>query len=61
MYLGAVQAGDLRGTRERIRVAEEVLDGCPFGVATECRWGRMGQEERDAVLDVMREVAGPVG
>ncbi|CAG8962094.1 hypothetical protein HYFRA_00005137 [Hymenoscyphus fraxineus] len=58
LYLGLVHAYDIAGTLQRMAVADRVLGGRCYGVATECGWGRMQQDEVYSTLDVMREAAG---
>jgi hypothetical protein len=36
LFLGLVHAGDVEGTRKRIKTTEKVLRGRCFGVGTEC-------------------------
>lgn len=58
LYLGLVHAYDVDGTQERIRVADRVLGGRCYGVATECGWGRMEEREFCSMLEVSRQAAG---
>lgn len=60
LYLGVVQAGDLEGTTKRIEAAQKALGDFPFGVATECGWGRTPPEDIDSILRILREVSEPV-
>ena len=57
VYLGLAHAWDLDGTKERIRVASEIL--WEFGVATECGFGRTEMDELDSVLGILAEVTDP--
>lgn len=60
LYLGVAQANELEGTRKRIEAAERVLGDFPFGVATECGWGRTPREEIGSILEILKLVSEPV-
>ena len=62
LFLGLVHYDDLDGIKERIAAARKVLDpvGVEFGIATECGLGRTPQEQIQPVLDLLREVSGPI-
>ncbi|KAF2659283.1 hypothetical protein K491DRAFT_651455 [Lophiostoma macrostomum CBS 122681] len=57
LYLGLVHAHDESGTRERIKVAENVVP-FDFGVATECGMGRTPPEDVESILSICSEVTG---
>lgn len=59
LFLGLVHHGDLEGTRRRIKTAAEVLDGVPFGVATECGMGRTPPEQLTEILEICAAVSRP--
>lgn len=54
LYLGLVHANDEEGTRQRIQVAQTVVQD--FGVATECGMGRTPMEELVSILQISRDV-----
>lgn len=58
LYLGLVHAFDAGGTKERIRVADCVLGGRCYGIATECGWGRMEERDFCSMLEVSRMAIG---
>ncbi|MCJ1466738.1 hypothetical protein MMC07_005358 [Pseudocyphellaria aurata] len=59
LFLGLVHAHDERGTRARIRVAQETVPGLKFGVATECGMGRTPADELDSILQISAAVSAP--
>lgn len=59
LYLGVLHADDEKGTRAKIKAAEEFV--APFGLATECGLGRSSQAELDSVLDIASRLKGPEG
>ncbi|KAI5456111.1 hypothetical protein BGZ63DRAFT_367562 [Mariannaea sp. PMI_226] len=57
LYLGLVHPHDLDGTRERVAAAEKVVK--EFGIATECGWGRIqNQNDIESIMDICRNVSG---
>lgn len=57
IHLGLAHAWDIEGTKKRIEVASGFL--AEFGVATECGFGRTGQDELESVLGVLAAVTEP--
>ncbi|TAQ91357.1 hypothetical protein B7494_g340 [Chlorociboria aeruginascens] len=51
LYLGLVHPWDIEGTRSRIQVASDFVDG--FGISTECGLGRASKQEFDSTLEVL--------
>ena len=60
LYLGLLHHDDADGDRRRIDVARRVLD-VPFGVASECGWGRTDPERLPGLLDGHRRAATYLG
>ena len=67
VYFGCVKEGDQEGTRRRVEVIGEWLDGqgrdgkgVRWGVATECGSGRTPVEAMDEILGILGRVSGPV-
>jgi hypothetical protein len=59
LYLGLVHMTDgVEGTRRRIRTAERFVS--PFGVATECGFGRRPPETIGELLRIHAEVSSPL-
>jgi hypothetical protein len=59
LYLGLVHFSDgVEGTQKRIRAAQEVVG--PFGVATECGFGRRPPETVRELMSIHSAVADPV-
>jgi hypothetical protein len=56
LYLGLLHWNDAAGDRRRIDTARAVL-GRPFGVATECGWGRTDPARVDGLLESHRRAA----
>jgi hypothetical protein len=56
LYLGLIHYDDVEGDRRRINTARRVLDR-PFGIATECGWGRTDPKRVDGLLDSHRRAA----
>ncbi|KAH9814277.1 hypothetical protein Tdes44962_MAKER05715 [Teratosphaeria destructans] len=61
LYLGVVHHSDMAATTTRmIEAAGKVLDGYPFGLATECGWGRTPREKIEEIMEISREMSRPV-
>ncbi|KAK0267590.1 hypothetical protein LTS16_025189 [Friedmanniomyces endolithicus] len=60
LYLGVVHYDDRQATEKMIEVAQKVLGGFPFGVATECGMGRTPPGEVEGLLKMSAEVSEPV-
>jgi hypothetical protein len=56
LYLGLLHYDDADGDRRRIDAARRVVD-VPFGVATDCGWGRTDPARVDGLLDSHRRAA----
>jgi hypothetical protein len=56
LYLGLVHWDDAGGDRRRIDTARRVVDR-PFGIATECGWGRTDPARVDGLLQSHRRAA----
>lgn len=57
LYIGLVHHTDgVAGTRERLATFKRHYDG-PFGVATECGWGRRQTDTIPELIDIHRQVA----
>lgn len=56
LYLGLLHYDDVDGDRRRMDAARSVVD-VPFGVATECGWGRTDPARVDGLLDSHRRAA----
>jgi len=57
LYLGLVHAGDLEGTKTRIKEAQKVAP--QFGVATECGLGRTPVEHFEDLMQISADVSRP--
>lgn len=60
LYLGVVHENNLDLTRKMVAAAGEVLGDFPFGVATECGWGRIAAGEIESILSISAEVSEPI-
>jgi len=60
LYLGVVHYDDIAATRKMIAAACQVLGDFPFGVATECGWGRTPPEQIDNIMKISAEVSKPM-
>lgn len=60
LYLGVVHENKLDLTRKMVAAAGEVLGDFPFGVATECGWGRTAAGEIESILSISAEVSEPI-
>ena len=60
LYLGLIHYDDVEGDRRRIDTARRVLD-VPFGVATECGWGRGDPARIDGLLASHRRAVEHLG
>ncbi|KAI6824659.1 hypothetical protein KC340_g11091 [Hortaea werneckii] len=60
LYLGVVHENNLDLTRKMVAAAGEVLGDFPFGVATECGWGRTAAGEIESILSISAEVSEPI-
>ena len=56
LYLGLIHYDDADGDRRRIDTARRVL-GVPFGISTECGWGRTDPVRVDGLLESHRRAA----
>ncbi|KAF2768917.1 hypothetical protein EJ03DRAFT_351756 [Teratosphaeria nubilosa] len=58
LYLGVVHHSDMAATTKRmIEAAGKVLDGYPFGLATECGWGGTPREKIEEIMKISREMS----
>lgn len=60
LYLGVIHYNDMSATRKMIDAATTVLGDYPFGVATECGWGRTPPEQIEDIMKMSTEVSQPV-
>lgn len=60
LYLGVVHYDDRATTQKMIEAAQRVLGDFPFGVATECGWGRTPSEQVDDIMKISTEVSEPL-
>ncbi len=58
--LGVVREDDLEGTDTKIEAAKRAFPDISFGVATECRLGRVSAEQAEIVLKTSCDVTEPV-
>ncbi|CAJ2509919.1 Uu.00g058190.m01.CDS01 [Anthostomella pinea] len=60
LYLGVVHYDDSAATQKMIKAAQKVLRDFPFGVGTECGWGRTPPEQVEGIMKISTEVSEPV-
>lgn len=60
LYLGVIHYDDRPATQKMIEAAKSVLGDYPFGVATECGWGRTPPEQIEDIMKLTTEVCEPV-
>ena len=60
LYLGVVHENNAGMTKKMIDAAGKVLGDFPFGVATECGWGRTEAMEIEDIMRISTEVSEPV-
>ena len=59
LYLGVVQP-ERDGTVKRIEAARKAFGDLPFGVATECGWGRTPSEDIEKIMKISTELSEAV-
>jgi hypothetical protein len=60
LYLGVVHYEDMAMTKKMIEAATKALGDFPFGVATECGWGRTPPEQIENIMEISTAVSQPV-
>nr|OQO25258.1 hypothetical protein B0A51_07039 [Rachicladosporium sp. CCFEE 5018] len=60
LYLGVIHPSDVSSTERMIEAANKILDGYPFGIATECGWGRISSEQVEEILGLSKAVSKPL-
>ncbi|KAK5117552.1 hypothetical protein LTR62_004974 [Meristemomyces frigidus] len=59
LYLGVVHFGNRAATEKMIKAAQKVLGDFPFGIATECGWGRTPPEQIAEIMKMTTEFCVP--
>lgn len=60
LYLGAVIENDLEGSKKRVEAGKKAFPDTPFGVATECGWGRTPPEDLESIWQISTQLSEPV-
>ena len=60
LYLGVVHFDNAAATEKMIAAATKVLGDYPFGVATECGWGRTPPEQIKDIMKLTTASCGPI-
>ena len=60
LYLGAIIENDMEGSQKRIEAAKNAFGDFPFGIATECGWGRTPPEDLDSIYQISTQLSEPV-
>lgn len=60
LYLGVVHENDLEGSQKRLDAAKKAFGDTPFGIGTECGWGRTQPEDIDSIMQISTQLSDPV-
>lgn len=60
LYLGVIHYDDMATTKKMIEAAGKVLGNFPFGIASECGWGRTPPEQITEIMKMSTELSQPV-